>query len=296
MTNSASILCISDIQWEIPGKDTLDTLKTDVAEVSLSAVFFGGDVINDGGNSEEHLTEFVELLRYLEDLEISSFIIQGNHDEYSSYDKLEQHIHHLEYADEISGEVVEFNGLKILGLPYSYTHYLRNARQISEEFSDEYDVVLAHAERSRRIWLFELDARFIITGHFAERLYQIQNHVFASMGSYPTDIVKIEPGSGELTYTRRADSYYASQDRYEAKVRVNNGVLTWERDEHEPDAVTLRRLQDREYANQIERLLTAKTEVKTASKAKQKEIVEELLEMGIPKTHIREYIGRYDFL
>lgn len=291
-----SILCISDIQWEIPGRDTLATLKTDIDEIYPSLVLFGGDVINDGGNSEEHLTEFVELLRHLEDLEVTSFTIQGNHDEYSSYDKLEQHMHHLEYADEISEEVVEFNGLKILGLPYSYTHYLRNARQISDEFPGEYDVVLAHAESSRRIWLFELVAQFIITGHFAEKLCQIQDSVFASMGSYPTDTVRIKPESGELSYTRRADSYYASQDQYEAKVRLNNGVLTWERDEHEPDAVTLRQLQDREYANQIERLLTAKTDVKTANEAEKKDIVEELLEIGIPKTHIREYIGRYDFL
>ena len=63
-TNSMSILCISDIQWEIPGRDTLATLKTDIDEIYPSLVLFGGDVINDGGNSEEHLTEIVELLRH----------------------------------------------------------------------------------------------------------------------------------------------------------------------------------------------------------------------------------------
>ncbi|WP_169732098.1 metallophosphoesterase [Halostagnicola larsenii] len=291
-----SILCISDIQWEIEDEDILTTLKNEVDEESPSLVFFGGDVINDGWNSEEHVSEFVELLNYLEELEIPSATIEGNHDEYSDYEAVEEHIDGLEYANEISHEVAEFDGLRVLGLPYSSTHYLRTARQLSEEFPERYDIILAHAESSRRIWLFEIDAKIVITGHFADQLYLVRDQVFISMGSYPGETVVIDSKLDELLYRRRSDSPMANQDEYESKVRLEDGELEWLRDEYDPDVFSSRPLQS-DYSDQFERLISAKEEVtETDNEEEVRRIVEELLEDGTPKTHIREYIGRYDFL
>jgi predicted phosphodiesterase len=292
-----SILCISDIQWEIPDTDTLETLKTEISDEEPSLVLFAGDVINDGWNSEEHTTEFIELLEYLEKLEITSFTIEGNHDEYSNYEAVVERTEDLEYAREISGEVAEFDGLQVLGIPYSYTHYLREARQLGDEFSGSYDIVLAHAETSRRIWLLNLDTRFIVTGHVSEQLCKIQDHVFVSMSTYPSDRVVFSPGLEEVLYRRHIDSFFASQEWYEAEVRVDDdGELVWLRDECEPEKVTMRKLSESGYPERFEKLISAKKRVRDVDEEEERRIIESLLDDGVPKTHIREYINRYDFL
>ncbi|WP_226007753.1 metallophosphoesterase family protein [Natrinema salinisoli] len=291
------VLCISDIQWEPAVKKTLIRLQNEIDEASPSLVLFGGDVINDGGNENEHVDEFIELLDYLEELGTMSFTIQGNHDEYSDYETIERHIEGLEYAEEISHVVAEFDGLKVLGLPYSSTHSLRTARQLSEEFSGSYDIVLAHAESSRRIWLFELDSRIVITGHYADRLCQVRDQAFVSMGSYPSDSVIINFDRDEVLYRREVESHMASQDRYEARVRLDDGELEWLRDEYDPDVFSSQPLQDSDYSDRFEALISAKDKVsETDDEGDVRMIIEGLLEAGIPKTHIREYIGRYDFL
>jgi len=291
-----SVLCISDIQWEIPDENTLRTLKKEIQDVDPSLVLFGGDVINDGWNSEEHTAEFLDLLEYLEELEISSFTIEGNHDEYSNYEAVVQRTRELEYAKEISGEVAEFNGLKILGIPYSDTHGLRKARKLAEEFPEHYDIVLAHAETSRRIWLLELDAKFIVTGHVSEQLCKIQDHIFVSLSSFPSDRVIIDSDLDALLYRRHSNSFSASQDRYEAEVRVENGGLVWLRDDHQEDSVSLRKLGDSDYPERFEKLIAAKQRVSEVDEEEERKIIEELLDDGIPKTYIREYINRYNFL
>jgi hypothetical protein len=270
-----SILCISDIQWEITDENILETLKNEIQDVDPSLVLFGGDVINDGWNSEEHTAEFLELLEYLEELEITSFTIEGNHDEYSNYDAVVERTRELEYAREISGEVAEFNGLQILGIPYSYTHGLRKARQIGEEFPGHYDIVLAHAETSRRIWLLELDAKFIVTGHVSEQLCEILDHIFVSMSTFPSDRVIIDSELDELLYRRYSDSFFASQDRYEAEVSVEDGELVWLRDEHEEDRVNLRKLSDSDYPERFEKLISAKRRVREVGEEEERRIIAE---------------------
>jgi len=291
-----SILCVSDIQWEIPDIDILEMLKTGISDEDPSLVLFAGDVINDGMNSEEHTTEFIKLLEYLEELEIASFTIEGNHDEYSNYEAVVKRTEELEYAREISGEVAEFDSLRVLGIPYSYTYYLRKARQLGDEFSGSYDIVLAHAQTSRRIWLLDLDTRFIVTGHFSEQLCEIQDYVFVSMGSFPSDRVVFRSDLNEILYRRHSDSFFASQDMYEAEARVEDAELVWVRDEHEEDRVSLRRLSDSNYPERFEKLISAKKRVQEVDEGEERKIIESLLESGTPKTHIREYIHRYDFL
>lgn len=290
------ILWISEIQWETPGTDILAKLKNEIDAVEPSLILFAGDVINDGMNAEEHVDEFTELLTYLEHRGIHSFTIEGNHDEYSDYDAVIRHIDTLDYAKEISGELAEWNGITVVGVLYRYTHSLGQARQLQADFPRSYDIVLAHAERSRRIWLFELDAQYIITGHFAAILSQIQDHVFVSMGSYPAQRVLLQNNLQEVLYSREFDSFRASQDSYDTKARVNDQELIWEFEELDAELVTQRSLQDSAYPALAEHLIEAKYRIKTASKEDEREIIDELLADDVPKTHIREYIGRYDFL
>lgn len=292
------VICISDIFWENPDISILECLRAEIEEINPALVLFAGDVINDGGNKEEHVAEFVEVLNFLENIEQPSLTIEGNHDEYSNYGKVEEEISSMEYAKEISEDVIEFNGLKIVGIPFSYTSRLRKARGIADDFPGNYDIVLAHAEGSRRIWLSELDAKFIVTGHFAEFVCQVNDQVFVSMQSFPTDSVKIDPEDHSVTYRRIPGYLYDDLERYPVKAVLVDGGLNWDFDETDPDLpLGIDRLKDRTFARRVEALISARKEVEDASSAEEEEeIVEDLLSDGIPKTHIREYVGRYDFL
>jgi hypothetical protein len=289
-----SVLCISDILWEIDQYDMVERLITEIETHSPSLVLFGGDVINDGGNADEHVEEFLTVLEYLDEIETVSYTISGNHDEYSDYPAVVKRIDELSYAEEISGRSVTYDRIRIAGVPYSYTNRLGNVRTIAEDFPGEYDIVLAHAARARRVWLFDLDTRFIVTGHFAEELCQIQDTAFVSMGSYPANVVSIKPSTGEIIYTQRRS--FDGADEYDAKAIFDGGKLAWEYQETNPDRYYPRDLQDSSYADLASRLIHAKNTIKNGDRVDERAIVEELLEADVPKTHIREYIHRYDFL
>lgn len=306
-----SILCLSDIHWEAQERRIVKTdgiheevrdinilkrLKAEIDEVSPSLVLFGGDVINDGGNKEEHVTDFLELLDYLEELETPSFTIQGNHDAYSNYEAVVDHIRGLDFAEEISEKVVEFDDLSILGVPYKYTNDLGRARKISEEFPATVDIVLAHAASRRRVWLFELDTDYIITGHFGSQVCRIQNQVFASLHSYPGTHIVLNPRDGELSYIRSSASNASSDERYASRVRVKTDGLEWLSDESGRESADLGGLDGSDFGKRVEALISAKREVEDVDAKQERVIIEGLLEMGVPKTHIREYIARYDFL
>jgi len=291
------ILCISDISWEEPDTDIVEELKDDIDSLGPSLLLFAGDIINDGWNKHEHVDEFIEILDYLEDFEISSFTISGNHDEYSNYDAVIEKTECLEYAEEISGEAVEFNGLKILGIPYSYTHSLRDVRDISEDFPGSYDIVLAHAEHRRRIWLFELDTDIILTGHSGSSMSQIQNRAFVTMYCYPNHYVTIEPDLEEITYTQSVSSFRYNRDQYQTRFSVESGEIQYDYSGDDSEIpFNVENLTDSNYKERVQALVEAKSKVEEVGEAEEKEIVENLLDLGVPKTHIREYIHRYDFL
>lgn len=290
------VLAISDIQWEGHHDDLLELLKSKIVEADPSLVAFPGDVINDGMNSEEHVGEFVALLKFLERREIPSCTIPGNHDEYSSYGAVESEIEDLDYAREVSGQEVNINGYSILGIPYSHTDRLGRARELGEEFSEEYDLVLAHAARSRRIWLFDLDTRYILTGHHAEELFALQGTVFISMQSSPSDSVLIDLESERVVYEREEPTIGTAPDVYTAEVQAAGGELQWIRDEQHPERRHPRPFTDTEFPALLESLMAAKEEVADVDEDEERRIIEDLLNEGVPKTHIREYIHRYDFL
>ena len=292
------ILCLSDIVWGRSRSDTTAQICADIRETDPSLVLFAGDVINDGRNRREHVDEFLEVLHDLEDAGIQSFTIQGNHDVYSDYDAVVQEVENLQYAEEISGAVGEFRGLKVAGIPYSMTHSLEDAKHIAEAFPSRYDVVLAHAETSRRIWLFEVDAPFIITGHTDEILCQIQDTVFVSLDSYPDDRVVLNPEDRLLSYRRYDSPPFSSHKWYKSEVQVVDDELEWLLNEYDTDDRFIPNLQDRnrKYAARTDALISAKAVIEGASQPDEERIVEELLDLGVPKTHIREYLSGYEYL
>lgn len=289
-----SILCVSDLHWAGPERDNLEPLKSEIEEVDPSLILFAGDVISDSPASSYNHLKFTRLLSFLEDREIRSFTIQGNHDKHPNYDAVDQACWTYDYADEISGEVVEYNGLKIVGIPFEYTNSLEKARQLGDEFPGTYDIVLGHAERRKRIWLFELDAPLVISGHFGEMLGEVGEQVFASMSTYPEHRIMLQNGLEELIYGRETSSIRGDQERFDTKVKLDTEGLEWVFEELGAGGTPLRSLSEANYLDHARELIYTKRKIESDVDLDIRAIVEDLLDSGVMKTHIREYLRYYD--
>jgi hypothetical protein len=302
------VLCISDIAWEPESEETVDKIQQDIQATSPSLVLFSGDVINDGMNSQPYVGKFLSVLDYLEECEIQSCTLSGNHDG-REYKEVIEHIDSLAYAYEVSDTVVKVEGLKIAGISYAYTHSLRELRGITSGFPDRYDIVLAHAENRRRPWLFELDSKFVITGHFAERLCEIDGSVFVSLHQYPSDCVFINTVDGEVRYKRINEKPLSEPEVCQSVARIRDGKLDWLRDDYEGESYTgcrplreenrIRRRKElyddevQQYSEQMQKLLRAKERAIGKGKKEKKEIARQLCEDGVAsKTLLMEYIER----
>jgi predicted phosphodiesterase len=191
------ILLISDIAWGNENK--LEYIKNKISNIKPSLVLMAGDVI--GESSTIHVVDFLDLLEFLDKEKINTFFIQGNHDEVPAYESLLRDIKSLHYIKEISNKIVEFDGIKILGIPFSFTNKIKNVRKIKEIYPEKVDIILAHSEYGRRIWLFELESKLIISGHFGVQICKIFDKVLVGSDGFPNNYAIIDYENTEMTIT-----------------------------------------------------------------------------------------------
>lgn len=281
------ILAISDISWNFT---SLHKLTGQIEKIQPDLVLLAGDLVNDmigfsDGrvfSTQKYWDNVYSLLDFLNERKIQTFCIRGNWDNSQKYDRIiKLASKKLSHVKEISEKIVEFEGLRILGLSHTFTNSLENTRRLSENFQERIDLVLAHAEYKRRIWLFHLNAKLIITGHFDSQLCRVHDKVFISLGHYPAQYVIIDykPEQLDIRYVNK--EIHANVLR---KARFASDRLTWK-------AKPLRSLRpnSQNYADQIQRLISAKIEL-DADKTKRQTIIETLVKHGVPKRHIEEYL------
>ena len=163
------IFAISDLGWwrkteeDVYELILLDYLKIKIRKVQPDLILMGGDLLND--SSQTAYRELIKLLKFINILEITCFLVEGNHDNVF-YHKVLEEIEKLEYIQDISERIVEFEGLKILGLPYPVVNDLKKLRNIIKKTQQEIDIILTHANLSRRIFLFKFNVNLIVTGHY----------------------------------------------------------------------------------------------------------------------------------
>ncbi|MFZ3170067.1 MAG: metallophosphoesterase [Candidatus Methanoperedens sp.] len=193
------ILLFSDISWAHKPKNQLEFIKNKISKIKPSLILIAGDVI--GEDKIIYLVEFLDLLQFLDKEKITTFFIQGNHDEVPDYESLLREIKSLYYIKEISNKIIEFDGIKILGLPYSFTNNLNNVRKINEIYPEQVDIILAHSAYGRRIWLFKLKPKLIITGHYRVQICKIFDTVLVGSDGFPNNYSIIDYEAAELTIT-----------------------------------------------------------------------------------------------
>ena len=152
-------------------------------------VLFAGDVTGDGSCGHGYHYAFIILLSVLESRKVQSYFISGNHDEPGSYDRVQELTQRYAYTQDISDRDVQYQGLNILGISYDCTKSKRNlANEISKRIDTKYDIILAHAQLKRRIRLFDIQARYICTGHYDRKLCAHRNTVFVSLDNDSSEI------------------------------------------------------------------------------------------------------------
>jgi DNA repair exonuclease SbcCD nuclease subunit len=212
------ILTLSDLEWNIESKEISDIdigefpIRKDFSSVENRAYFrsmkfrsywryrsiieetkpdivlLAGDITGDGSCGHGFHKALFLLFRYLEYNKITTFFISGNHDEPKYFKYILERTRGLKYVKYIARKVVEYGGIKILGLDYLDTYNKTNLKGfISKNFS--LDIVLSHCHLHRRTSLFDFDTKYVITGHWDQNIGQVENTVFISLvNDTPEDV------------------------------------------------------------------------------------------------------------
>lgn len=195
------VVVLSDLNWELHLRGvsyrevesaTLETITMSryssiqkylqiIIEEKADLVIIAGDVTGDGSCGHGFHHAFMIFLSMLEQLKIPSCFISGNHDEQIYYEQVVRYSDKLELSNEISNISISINGLNILGVPYETTYSKSKIKNLLATFEKSYDIVVAHAQLKRRIRLFELDAKIIVTGHYDRKLFGFQDSTFVSL-------------------------------------------------------------------------------------------------------------------
>jgi hypothetical protein len=117
----------------------------------------------------EHVKQFYKFLHF-SGRRCPTLVIRGNHDE---EDYLVEKITKIKGCQEISGDIVDINGLNFLGLSYELTHYLSRLKSLIKKNTGKVDVVLVHGENLRLI--STLNPLIIIRGGYVSGKYLINN-------------------------------------------------------------------------------------------------------------------------
>jgi predicted phosphodiesterase len=269
------ILVLSDITW---GYHTRRLLRETVLQSHPSLVLVAGDIVNNKiGDFETYWRHALDFFSYLSKNRIPACYVQGNWDRSPEYDKfVRRKIPRIQNA---SCRTVTASGLRILGVPHCATNDLQFARALSRALPDNVDIVLAHAEKIRRAWLFHLPAQAVITGHFSEQVAAVRGRLFVSTWAFPAHYVVLDWGQSEIVVHYHYD--YASPPQQPRVAAFSNGLLAW-RSRSFPNSG--------EYGHQLEDLLRAR-ELLAEGRAQRTELDAHLRSLGIPSSHIQEYLA-----
>jgi predicted phosphodiesterase len=159
-----------------------------IKEEKPDLILFAGDITGDGSCGHGYQNAMKILLKILEANEIQSFFISGNHDEFDYFNELINFSNDLQFSKEISNQFIEFKGIKILGISFDKSKNKTEFKELIKANNQKVDIVLSHAELKRRIWLFDLNTDFVITGHFDKKLTSVEGKIFVSLDNDTSNI------------------------------------------------------------------------------------------------------------
>jgi hypothetical protein len=275
------ILLMSDLRWhDLFSDHPVDYLKiytSRIYQIEPDIVIFAGDSIYDMGHvNRSQYKKFLDLLNYLDQNGIKSFVIQGNHDDDDgTYTKLKKEIQGLSNIDEISGKCIIYKNLRIVGIPYGAE---KNA--VSQLGEENFDIVIAHPDFSNRTALFELNTEFLFCGHFDTLIGQVFKIIFISTNGNHA-VINYENEKKVITYYERKPRFVEPESR---KAELINDKFVWIKGKQ--DNI------EKKYIEQVKLLFEAKKQIENLNKKEQIALINNLLSKGITKRQIEYYIGK----
>ncbi len=277
------ILALSDLNWSRAKNGTdLPELLTLVEHVQPELVMLAGDLVdNDKGVNHQRCLPYWRdlgvLLDTLEAERINCCFVRGNWDEIAEYDALAAP--QYTYVHEISGTTITIGSLRILGIPNAATTRKTVMRELIASYNEPVDIVLTHADGVRRMRLFELPTQLIITGHFDNKLSIARGKALIAFQNYPGQYAVIDYTPSDILI-----EYYYGRINAAAtphRVRISAGQAEW---------ITPPMPEWLQYGQHIELLFHTKDVFPTLDTTGKRAALHSLLEHGVYKAHILEYI------
>ncbi len=233
IANTKNIIILSDLNWHahlrsLAPQEILSFKEGDLAmeryerirryydiivKEKADLVLFAGDLTGDGFCGHGFHYAFILLISLLEQKQIPSVFISGNHDPDEHYDVVKEWISNYQYTQEISGKIIDVLGMKILGVNYDCSKSKRSLQSLITKSSEEVDFVLAHSQIKRRIRHFDFDCSYIFTGHYDRKLLAHRNKIFLALDN----------DSDEVSYGV-LNMYERSADKISIKIRQSSEV------------------------------------------------------------------------
>jgi predicted phosphodiesterase len=278
------ILALSDLNWSPTKSGTdLQELLALVHHVQPELVLLAGDLVDNdkGHNHQRCLPYWRDLGIFLQTLareRIHCCFVRGNWDEVAEYESLA--MPESEYIHEISYKTATIGRLRLLGIPNAATTRKVMMRDLIASQTEAVDIVLTHADGVRRMRLFELPTKIIITGHFDNKLSYAMGKALIAFENYPGQFAAIDYVPDEILVSYYYGRLGATSEPYEA--RLTNGRIEWTRKEPIKEWMA--------YGRMVELLFAAKERFATLDAFAKRREIQILLEHGVYKAHIREYI------
>lgn len=243
------IMTISDLYWDHKITESqlkkISTQKLDHKQFKRIREYYNmvmlenpdllimaGDISGDGFCGSGFHYSLCALIKLVTANQITVLIIPGNHDIESSYNIVLEYIKENPLAFDISNKLHDFNGLKIFGLPFESTKYKKTLNEITKTFNATYiDILVAHSEKRRRTHLFNFNAKYIITGHYDNKIACIDKKIFISLSNdyHNSNYCTLELGNqSKVTYifTNYGDKYVRLVEDLENLCNgISNGIL-----------------------------------------------------------------------
>jgi hypothetical protein len=219
------------------------------------------------------------VLDFLEAAQTQCYIVRGNWDEKPVYDDLMKRPY--QYIQEISNTIVDFQGIKIWGIPHNRT----TKKSDMPAQPEPVDIILTHADGTRRMMLFEYQTRLIITGHYDEKVAVIRGRTFVSFSQFPNQyaVIDYSPDTIHIRYLYN-ERFRILSDPIFYELNVIEGRATWETEDAQKRFVP--------FTAQMEGLLNLKEQEASLSPEAKQAAIDQLLAVGVPKAQIVEHIPR----
>ncbi|KAF5087439.1 hypothetical protein DSECCO2_46250 [anaerobic digester metagenome] len=278
------ILAFSDLAWGTQekgpsgGRVAIGSFLHHIEDTDPAIVVFAGDGAYDrcsrSGLDETEL--FLDLLHEIASAGRHCVIVEGNNDDkMGTYARVREAAEASPYIHEISGKAETVAGIRFLGVPTG------KEKRMAGSAEGPVDIVVAHAPLANRVWLFDLRAACILTGHYGMMASVVAGKAYIALDCSPASYVVIEWEEGW-----RRIGYVAGSCRIDLRPGERFAAAGC-------STAELRRLTEGQgtlpYPDEVETLRQAKREIAILGREK---VFRRLLGMGIKKTHIERYLGK----